>query len=678
MDVVKDQELRLVRGGLLGSYSSIQSVVALLVALFSLVGVSLSLSIPDQEKVIRLFGEEGFLSLGRIILSLPDKDSSVWLILVLCPLFFLVRFGLFRSNGKRRLTNWIIPFGIGVCSVVGKGLSQFGDLGPLVDGATQCIKSVWAICGYSVLSMSAIAMFDYVLDSSCADRDRRAACSKHRWKTIDLLVGLMNRHPVGLPFFVIIVAWLPFLIGTYPGILMGDTGAQIAQWFNQPNWISDYLILDNPDVLLNSHHPVLHTAIVGLCVSVGHLLSGSYEIGYFIYTLLQYLIVAATLAYSISLLGKIGILTKGRFIVLGFCILVPYFPQYAVLGTKDTLFACCVLLLFLSIYMLVKCPEKMKFIDKIISLASTVGFVFLRNGSIVLLAVIFAVLLVYFLSKNGRIVRTISCIFCTVLALYCLVSYVLFPFFDITPGSKREVLSLPVQQVARCIEEHGSELSFQDVESIDGVFDFEVLAEDYDPSTADPVKASFREESSNEDLGRFIRTWFSLVARYPSTCLEATLLNYYGIFSVSNIDNVMYDPASSARQMNSKSLEGFDFTVSENQVVRFFADVVTAYQEFWQRVPIFSILTSAAFYFWMLLLAFRRVVSRKDSGAISAAFLILVLLVAFIAPCNATLYLRYIVPIIFCFPFFSALLFSSRGSSRQAVLRLGQLPEGGF
>ena len=46
------------------------------------------------------------------------------------------------------------------------------------------------------------------------------------------------------------IAWAPTLIASLPGLFMGDTGAQIRQWFNYPNGTSDYLRLLNPNVLL--------------------------------------------------------------------------------------------------------------------------------------------------------------------------------------------------------------------------------------------------------------------------------------------------------------------------------------------------------------------------------------------------------------------------------------------
>ena len=103
------------------------------------------------------------------------------------------------------------------------------------------------------------------------------------------------------------IAWAPTLIASLPGLFMGDTGAQIRQWFNYPNGTSDYLRLLNPNVLLNGHHPVVHTAIIGSCVQLGLSLFNSANAGLAIYTCAQFVITAACMAYSISSLRKLGV-----------------------------------------------------------------------------------------------------------------------------------------------------------------------------------------------------------------------------------------------------------------------------------------------------------------------------------------------------------------------------------
>lgn len=126
---------------------------------------------------------------------------------------------------------------------------------------------------------------------------------------------------------------------------MGDTGAQIRQWFNYPNGTSDYLRLLNPNVLLNGHHPVVHTAIIGSCVQLGLSLFNSANASLIIYTCAQFVITAACMAYSISSLRKLGVSLPVRGVILLFFAFMPMFSNYAALLTKDVLFAdafwCC-------------------------------------------------------------------------------------------------------------------------------------------------------------------------------------------------------------------------------------------------------------------------------------------------------------------------------------------------
>ena len=157
--------------------------------------------------------------------------------------------------------------------------------------------------------------------------------------------AVLSVHPFAGPFLVLMIAWAPTLIASLPGLFMGDTGAQIRQWFNYPNGTSDYLRLLNPNVLLNGHHPVVHTAIIGSCVQLGLSLFNSANAGLAIYTCAQFVITAACMAYSISSLRKLGVSLPVRGVILLFFAFMPMFSNYAALLTKDVLFAdafwCC-------------------------------------------------------------------------------------------------------------------------------------------------------------------------------------------------------------------------------------------------------------------------------------------------------------------------------------------------
>ena len=204
-------------------------------------------------------------------------------------------------------------------------------------------------------------------------------------------------HPFAGPFLVLMIAWAPTLIASLPGLFMGDTGAQIRQWFNYPNGTSDYLRLLNPSVLLNGHHPVVHTAIIGSCVQLGLSLFNSANAGLIIYTCAQFVITAACMAYSISSLRKLGVSLPVRGTILLFFAFMPMFSNYAALLTKDVLFADAFLVLLVQTVKLVACGlprrdanveragEKAPVLfarhDWLLLALAAMGSTFLRNGA---------------------------------------------------------------------------------------------------------------------------------------------------------------------------------------------------------------------------------------------------------------------------------------------------------
>ena len=270
---------------------------------------------------------------------------------------------------------------------------------------------------------------------------------------------------------------------------MGDTGAQIRQWFNYPNGTSDYLRLLNPNVLLNGHHPVVHTAIIGSCVQLGLSLFNSANAGLIIYTCAQFVITAACMAYSISSLRKLGVSLPVRGAILLFFAFMPMFSNYAALLTKDVLFVDAFLVLLVQTVKFVACglprrdanaerageqrPVLFARHDWLLLALGAMGSTFLRNGGLVfpLAACVIAAAFCAWdahvarravkqagAAPSGAISRFRWVGVLAVLGL-CLASNMYFtkvfmPAHDITPGSKREILSIPFQQTARFVQKH--------------------------------------------------------------------------------------------------------------------------------------------------------------------------------------------------------------------------------
>lgn len=117
--------------------------------------------------------------------------------------------------------------------------------------------------------------------------------------------------------------------------------------------------------------------------------------------------------------------------------------------------------------------------------------------------------------------------FITLILFMALINKVIYPFTGVSPGSRREMLSVPFQQTARYLRDYPEDVSEQEKKAISKVLKYKKLAEKYDPDRSDPVKGTFNEDASSEDLKLYFQTWLSMLKKHPSVYIKAFLHNYY-------------------------------------------------------------------------------------------------------------------------------------------------------
>ena len=69
-----------------------------------------------------------------------------------------------------------------------------------------------------------------------------------------------------------------------------------------------------------------------------------------------------------------------------------------------------------------------------------------------------------------------------ILFLLFSINHIIFPYLKITPGSTKEMLSVPFQQTARYIKEYSDEVTEKEKEVIDRVLNYDTLSERYEPT----------------------------------------------------------------------------------------------------------------------------------------------------------------------------------------------------
>lgn len=582
---------------------------------------------------------------------------------------------------------WVVAVLFAAAMLFGRSFDEAGSAAYIVGGITPAIRSCWYFIGWLLPARALVELAFEGLDrlrahGTCPSGDRARfvspSCGRLR-RAVRLVLGAFDRHPFAAPALVLALCWLPVLIGYAPALFMWDTNTQILQWFGLPNHISSSVDLLDSSVLLTQHHPPLHTALVGLCVQAGISLAGSENLGIFIYAVLQWIVDILAISWAFRIAQIVGAPHAPHFVALGFIALVPAYSNYSVLVTKDVLFASALLLFAIELVYLVFCAAssdgRIAFSRRhaVLLVAGALGAALLRSGMIVAVAggALAATLLLWRMQRrlareglrpvSARSLLRIPLIaLALVIAANLLLARVVYPALAITPSSKREALSIPMQQVARFMRDRPDAVQPEDLRAIDRVLDAPSLARLYDPSKSDPVKATYKEQASSDDLSAFWQTWARLFARDPGCFISATAANYYGYFYPAHAMSWSYTSYFSSLVMAntetnliySDIASYFSFHQLDHPFVRALDGLCSGYRLLFQRLPFLTLTMQAALYDWALVLLTAYAVRRRRSHA--AVFLVpawIVLLIALVGPCNATTYFRYAYPVALLVPF---------------------------
>lgn len=672
-------------------YPASQTIISFIVALISTTAFSVDPMPISKGAVLALdpTATGALFICYEVLLSLAGHVDAVMLLALAILLTLPFRYVFFGRRDSWRPSVVVPSIVFALCMVFGRSYDLTSTADLAIGNHARTICSVISGIGWALLAHVAIYIafegFDWL-------RTHRIRFSEGRYgRVYRLLHLLLSERPFLIPFTVLVVAWLPTLIGSMPGIFMGDTGAQIRQWFNLPNGTSDYLRLINPNVLLNGHHPVVHTAIIGTCVKIGIDMFHDCNAGLALYTSIQFVITAMCLAYAVSTLRRFGVSLVVRGIVLVFFVAMPMFSNYAVLLTKDVLFADSLLVLVVQMAKLLAAGrerggeraqafegERRRPLfaahDWVVLVVSALGTTFLRNGGAVFplaVCVVAAAFAAFDAHRRMGAVRRdlrwagILAVLAVCLAANWGFTNIFMPAHDITPGSKREMLSIPFQQTARFVQKHdGLNSGVADGVSdglvtkherrvIDRVLHYEDLGSRYDPNKSDAVKNRFNECATDADLRAYFKVWAEMFKKDPECYVSALTSNYYGYFYPSQKDVWFYSTVQSEHIMDRPDNQlYFPFAPSKGHLTRVCDHLVTLYRVAIQRIPLLSLTMSSASYVWVMIVVAVYLLRNRDWRSLALWVPVWgVLAVCLIGPCNGATYMRYLYPAILAIPF---------------------------
>ncbi len=433
---------------------------------------------------------------------------------------------------------------------------------------------------------------------------------------------------------VILACWLPVFLAYYPSVFAYDAEGQLYQVM-----AGDY----------STHHPLLHTLFLGAFFRLGDRLPGSYSSGMALHSIVQMFFMAVILAYVLTVLYRQKTSWVMRILLLLFYAVFPVNSVLAVSTTKDVLFSGLVLLYVVkSDQRYHEKQEKIKGADVRFVLLSVL-MLLLRNNAVYawLLCQPF---LLYSEGKRGRLKRY-AVLAAATLLLFGLGSAGIKTAVSARSGSPREMLSVPLQQMARTRVMHEEEIDDDMRERLDAYLPAEWVFAAYNPYLADPVK---NRAVIHDDPVGLIKTWIELGTQFPLTYLDAFLDNsigywYLGDKSHSTIYGVGMESGFGYLSTDNRTMPA-GFEIVEHSYLpklRLFMERLISENEY-QKIPVLPVIFAPAFYWWLLCLYIVFFLYRREYGMLApalfpAAYYLTLLL-------SPTVLIRYMYPFVICCP----------------------------
>lgn len=454
---------------------------------------------------------------------------------------------------------------------------------------------------------------------------------------------LFKKNPFLFSIITLSIIYGIYLIIYYPGIVGYDPSYQIQEVLGIPNFYTESagsLVTTT----ITAYNPVFHTLLIGYLFKIG-LLFNNANLGIFIYTFIQMSFMVFTLSYSIKFLHQEKVADIILLVILGIYVFVPIFPFYGLSSFKDTYFALFMVLYIIELCRLLKYQYQKKDIIRLIIIATGL-FLFRHNG---ILTIILSLPFFIIPKKNHKQV------FISLIGIMMLFFTYngLIAVFEITPSSRREVLSVPLQQTARLVSEKEEILEENDKKIINKIIDYYAIKEKYNKELSDPIKNTFKNEASNDDLKEYFKVWGKYFIKEPRIYLEATLNNMYG-YIYPNAQNWYFYHM----KYNVLNETGYDYHYNNLDILR---SITYGYGELFAYIPVLNLFVNIGIMTWIYLYLVGYLIESKNKKYILLllpAFSII--LACVLGPVNT--YYRYVIPYSFTLPIILAFILKNKRS----------------
>lgn len=582
---------------------------------------------------------------------------------ILC---FLLTFS-FLTQKERRLKIHALLWGVLMtCAYVlgcrmrrdGTALKQWSHL-PFFLAQTACLSVFAAACiapflqGFPrIRQLTADYTCKNIAIAAPLSTDANRQGYDHKYKHYDRR-ALPQRRPFGQIWLfstvMILLSFIPIFLAYYPSVFAYDAEGQLYQVLAH-----DY----------STHHPLLHTLFLGFFFQIGGSLFGSYSTGMAIHSIVQMLLMASAFGYTLAFLYKKGLPLFWYSILLLFYALFPVNSVLALSTTKDVLFSALVLLHTLFLYRLLIDQNTAAGISiklEILYVCWTILLLLFRNNALYALALSMPVIGLFLFRTertSGRLWRRYLILTLLALALSVAGNRILIASLDAHNGSPREMLSIPLQQMARTRVKAEETMPLDLQQEVERYLPAEWVFAAYNPYLADPVK---NRAIIHDDPAGLIKTWIRLGLQYPQIYLDAFLDNSIGYWFLEDhthaqIYGIGIDSGFGYLSTDNRTMPA-GCEIIEHSLLpglrRLMEQIVS--DNVYQQLPLLRVIFAPAFYWWLLCLYAAVVLYRKKYFLLlPAVFLAAYYLTLLLSP---AVLIRYMYPFVVTVPVLCCLLF---------------------
>lgn len=542
---------------------------------------------------------------------------------LLVPMIWVAYVWMNNQTEETRISTKVLTFFFSIMLVLGKSFRETNTWDYLFFDVVSIVKSIVAILGYYFVMQFFVRLIYkgmelYPFQSNNLKKENRFFA----WMFNKELSMIRMMFRVSL---VIVIAWLPILILCYPGGSCVDVSYQIEQALG--------------NIPFSTQQSIFHTLFLAMWIRLGEGIFHSYNIGLYLGIIAQTFLFVFVLSYSIFRLMRYNLKHKYLAGVLAIYCFAPIYSNLATMTIKDTLF--CASLFWFVIELTTLLFDREKYVRNkgrvlafILSAIFTTQF---RNNGIYVILLTLVPLVIYLLIKKTSVKKILMICGIPILSFFILSNFLIY-ITSATTTSSKEMLSIPFQQTARYVKEYEEEVTVEEYEVLEQVFvNLDLFPELYDPNISDPVKSSYIDEATRDQLVDYFKIWISMGLKHPGVYVEAFLNLCYGWFDPGSNNWIRYEARLPI------------FTTPKYLGT---PDKAMYYvYNFLNRLPILGLLENVGIYVWGLLLATNYVLIKKRKVMLLAFTPLYISLLVCIASPAFWLHPRYAFPIILSMPF---------------------------